>query len=218
MSPPTIGRSSRALLWAAALALALGSPVVSLATTPPPSPPIYSRAAYLGFAHLHRFEAVARAHPGSLVDQFEAGVAAYQNDLPRQAIRYYEACLRIDPKFGQAYDEIGNVYHAELHRTKQALWDYRAATRVTPSDAAAWINIGLIEQGMHRWTQAFDAYRAATQHAPADDDAWIRLVFFAITSHHPQLAVRYARAALRTLPHGDPARPYLEAVVRHGAR
>lgn len=207
-----------AMRWTAALALVSVSPASGRAQARAPNPPVYASAAYRGTAHLRHFETVAQRHPRSLVDQFEAGVAAYQNGLPRQAIRYYQACLRIDPGFGQGDDEIGNVYHNELHDTAMALRYYRAATRISPSDAAAWINIGLIDQGMKRWAAALAAYRAATVHAPGDDDGWVRLVFFTVTIHRPRWALAYARDALRALPRNDPARPYLRSVLARKGR
>ncbi|MCL6595718.1 MAG: hypothetical protein K6V73_05830 [Firmicutes bacterium] len=215
-SMPSRHRTRRgpALALAALVASFAAGAGASAASTPPPSPPLYPASAYQGAAHLRHFVALARAHPKNLTDQFEAAVASFQNARPRQAIAYYLACVRLDPSFAEAYNDIGNVYRESLGNTKAALAYYLKATQVNPGYPFGWLNLGFVYQSRHQDARAAQAYLAAARHDPGYDGTWDALVGLYVADKEHALAQRYARQALKALPKGDPSRPYLEKVAR----
>jgi tetratricopeptide (TPR) repeat protein len=212
MTLRTFAAGTAAALLAGTLATGAGVPWALAAA--PPNPPLYAPSAYQGAAHLRHYEALAKSNPRNLIDQFEAAVAAFQNRQPKQAIAYYEACLRIDPHFGEAANDIGNVYREELGNTKQALAYYQRATRLSPGYGPAWLNIGLLYQGKGQTAAAVAAFVGGTKAAPTYDGNWLSLVSLYVTKHDTKLARQYAQAALKALPTTDPARAYLEKVAR----
>lgn len=171
-----------------------------------PNPPLYAKAAYQGSAHLKHFEALAKAHPKSLVDQFEAGVAAFNNNAPKAAVAYYGACLRVDPHFGQAANDIGNVYVESLKDPAKAVGYYKQAIRLSPGYLVAYLQLANTYNDLAKPKFAVKAYLAALKRSPSFSIA----SFYAATEYQttlkdPKMAIVYFKRTLKIQRNFDSA-------------
>jgi len=209
-------RKSWTLPWLVAAALVVGAaPVGALAASaPPPSPPLLAPSAYRGAAHLKKFEETAKAHPTNLVDNFEAGVSAFQNGQPKIAIKYYLQCLKINRSFGEGANDIGNVYRESLGNNAKAIQYYTEATKSDPSYVFSWINLGLVYEAEHKNPQAIADFTAATRYAPSFDEGWAYLVGLDAQLGDLGAAKTYAQRALKALPKNDPQVPYFKSILK----
>lgn len=154
-------------LGAAATVPALAASAPARKASSPPNPPLYAPSAYRGSKNLAHFVGLAKAHPRNLTDQFEAGVAAFQNGMPQASIGYYKACLRIDPRFGQAANDIGNVYVELLKRPAEAIPYYKEAIHLTPGYLVAYLQLANAYIDLAKPALAVRAYEAALKVSPS---------------------------------------------------
>lgn len=172
----------------------------------PPNPPLYATRAYQGSQHLKHFEGLAKAHPKSLVDQFEAGVAAFQNHLPQASIRYYSACLRLDSHFGQAANDIGNVYVELLKSPAKAVRYYQEAIRLSPKYLVAYLQLANAYTDMGKPALAVNAYKAALKVAPSFTIAdYYVATEYQTALKNPKLAIIYYKRTLKLQRNFDSA-------------
>lgn len=104
------------------------------------------KSQYSGTENLNKFESLAKANPIDAVAQINAGMAAYNNNDYTKAIDYYNNAIKINPKYGVAYNNIGNAYFRGLNKPKEALPYYEKATEVDPTYNFGWYNLALCQQ------------------------------------------------------------------------
>lgn len=107
---------------------------------------ILDKSQYTGTANLKKFESSAQANPKDTNAQINAGMAAYSNKDYTKAIAYYNNALKVNPKDGIAYNNIGNAYFRGLNKPQEALPYYQKATQVEPSYNYGWLNLALCQQ------------------------------------------------------------------------
>lgn len=188
-----------------AAGLTMGVALPTLAASHParhvvaqPNPPLYATPAYQGAAHLRHFEALAKAHPKDLVDQFEAAVSAFQNRQPKVSIAYYLACLRIDPHFGQAANDIGNVYVELMKSPARGAAYYKEAIHLTPRYLVAYLQLANAYNDMAKPALAVGAYQAALKESPS----FVIADYYIATEYetslkNPKLAIEYYQRTLK---------------------
>lgn len=78
-----------------------------------------------------------------------------------------EAATRYNPRFGQAFNNLGWVYFREdnLH---QAEWAFRKAASLMPRDARPLSNLGLVMERGSRWDQAVTLHQKALDIDPGN--------------------------------------------------
>jgi serine/threonine protein kinase/tetratricopeptide (TPR) repeat protein len=89
---------------------------------------------------------------------------AFKRDLD-EAIRCFQAALRIDPKYAQARGSIGAAL-ADKGDREGAIREYKAALKLDPKDATAHYNLGLSLKIKGDRKGAIQCYRAAIRFAP----------------------------------------------------
>lgn len=104
------------------------------------------KSPYTGTQNLAKMEDLAQKNPQDANAQMNAGMAAYTNNDYTKAIDYYTNVIKINPKDGVAYNNIGNVYFRGLNKPKEALPYYQKATQVQPSYDFGWFNLALCQQ------------------------------------------------------------------------
>jgi Tfp pilus assembly protein PilF len=101
---------------------------------------------YSGTQNLDKLEGFAKANPSDAIAQMNAGISAYSNKDYTKAIDYYNNAIKINPKYGIAYNNIGNAYFRGLNKPKDALPYYEKATQVEPDYNYGWFNLALCQQ------------------------------------------------------------------------
>lgn len=102
-------------------------------------------------------------------EYYQRGVALSQDPRPerrdlRQALRYLNTAVRMDPKMADAYRARGQVHQAEF-RTDQAFRDFSKALQLNPGDHAAYSMRGAIQASRRRFAQAVADLTAAIERA-----------------------------------------------------
>ncbi|MDR3587815.1 MAG: tetratricopeptide repeat protein [Desulfosporosinus sp.] len=103
---------------------------------------------YSGTQNLTKLESLAKDNPNDATAQINAGISAYANANYTKAIEYYNNAIKIDPKNGVAYNNLGNVYYRGLSKPNIALTYYEKATQVEPSYNYGWLNLALCQQNL----------------------------------------------------------------------
>ncbi|OGX13850.1 MAG: hypothetical protein A2351_01000 [Omnitrophica bacterium RIFOXYB12_FULL_50_7] len=83
------------------------------------------------------------------------------------AIRECEKAIRLDPEYGNPYNDIG-AYMIETGRWEEAIPWLEKATIAERYDGKfyAWYNLGRVWEHMGDWAQALEAYRHALEQNP----------------------------------------------------
>ncbi len=83
------------------------------------------------------------------------------------AIRECEKAVRIDPEYGNPYNDIG-AYLIETGRWKDAIPWLEKATVAARYDGSfyAWYNLGRVWEHEGEWARALESYRHAVQQNP----------------------------------------------------
>ncbi|MCY0881870.1 MAG: tetratricopeptide repeat protein [Firmicutes bacterium] len=125
---------------------------------------------YQGKKNLDKYESAAAKSPSNFNAQIQAGVAAFNNNQPQQAISYYKAAMKIDPHKGISYDNIGNVYRDDLHNYTKALQYYQECVKEEPTCNFGWYNQAFVDvYDLHNTKAAQLVYQAAQKALPATD-------------------------------------------------
>lgn len=97
-------------------------------------------APYQGASNLQKWEQKSKSNPTNVKDLLGAGVSAYLNNQPTTAIHYYEMATKVQPKNGELWNNIGNVYRNSLLNNQKAIQFYQKATTVDPKYDYGWYN------------------------------------------------------------------------------
>ncbi len=124
---------------------------------------------YAGAKNLDKWENLAKAHPRTWIDQIQAGRAAYSNDKPSQAVKYYKQAITANPHQGLAYNNLGNVYAHLLHNYNTAATYYQKATKVEPGYDYGWFNYSFAESQLGNVTKSEQIAKKALTVLPKTD-------------------------------------------------
>ncbi|TGE31962.1 tetratricopeptide repeat protein [Desulfosporosinus sp. Sb-LF] len=100
------------------------------------------------YQDIGKLESLAKANPNDAKAQMNAGISAYAYKDYTKAIGYYNNAIKINPKDGIAYNNIGNVYFRGLKKSKDALPFYEKATLVEPTYNYGWLNLALCQKDL----------------------------------------------------------------------
>ena len=100
------------------------------------------------YQDIGKLESLAKANPQDAKAQMNAGISAYAFKDYTKAIDYYNNVIKINPKNGIAYNNIGNTYFRGLKKPQDALSYYEKATDVEPSYNYGWLNLALCQQNL----------------------------------------------------------------------
>ena len=166
------------LAWSIASSVCLSFPFISstnvLAATQIHNLTVGSNP-YQGVKALHSFEHLANANPKNENDQINAGIAAYQNNLPHLAIAYYEKAGKIDPHNGLVWNNIGNVYRNSFHQNATAISYYRKAITEQKTYDFAWLNWAFTLNENNQSKQAKVVIQEALSVLPKTDALYVPL-------------------------------------------
>lgn len=116
--------------------------------------------------YLEAIDAYRKAPRDSAVVWNKLGIAYHHMFALDQAKADYTRALSIDPRYGEALNNLAAVYYAEKDY-KRAEKTYRRALKLIPTSATAYNNLGTAYFAEGRFKQGFDAYRQAFTLDPA---------------------------------------------------
>lgn len=180
------------LSWppALAIAIALGGPAALTQNLPPPasdaaeSVPLHATPIFqptsedVGDALVlhHRYqaaiEAFKKAPPSSASALNKMGIAYQLMFNLRDAVRCYQAALKLEPANSNYLNNLGTAYDA-LHQYGDAERAYRRALKADPRSALASKNFGTSLLAQHRYKEGWERYQAALALDPGifEDDS-----------------------------------------------
>lgn len=97
---------------------------------------------------------------GSAVMLNKAGIAYHQMLQLDVAEKYYKMALRVDPKYGEAVNNLGAIYYAK-RSYRRAVKQYKKALRLNPESASIWSNLGTGYFARKDYKRASDAWQHA---------------------------------------------------------
>lgn len=126
-------------------------------------------APFQGQKNLQSWEQKAKSNPANVKDLESAGISAYLNNQPQQAIQYYQAAAKLQPNNGLLWNNIGNVYRNTLHQDQTAISYYQKATKVDPQYDYGWYNWAYTLLQMKNTTAAKSVVKQAQAVLPKSD-------------------------------------------------
>jgi tetratricopeptide (TPR) repeat protein len=123
---------------------------------------------------------------------------------PRQldeAIRAYQAAIRIDRKYVMAHSNLGTVL-ADTGRLNEAIAAYQTAIDLNPEYVPAHFNLGNALAKQRRWDEAITAFRTAVRLDPKDARSHIQLGAALASRGRLDEAIAAYRTAIRLKPKG----------------
>jgi tetratricopeptide (TPR) repeat protein len=139
-----------------------------------------------------RFPRVGKIHAA-------AGMVAYLHGRNAEAVRAYEAAVRLEPGAADFFASLGDVYDAtgDLTRANAA---YTTSLRLDASVAAVHVKLGRNLLKLQRPAEAERTFRAALQRDPAQADAHFQLGKLAAARNEHAAAIEHYRQAVSAMP------------------
>lgn len=166
-------------IGAVSVALLAGCGTTQSTQTPTPttgaqkgSTYVLGGAKYQGQKNLASWEQKAKSNPKDEPSLYGAGVSAYLNNQPQLSIKYYEQATKLQPKNGQLWNNIGNVYRNSLHDDKTAIQYYKKATTLDPAYDYGWYNWAYTLMQENQVAQAKTVVAAAQKALPKSDSLY----------------------------------------------
>jgi predicted O-linked N-acetylglucosamine transferase (SPINDLY family) len=120
------------------------------------------------------------------------------------AIKAYLDAIRIEPKAGQAYFNLGNLL-LELNRDAEALNAYSTAAELKPESAGVQFNLGLVHLKLGSLDNAISALRQAIRLKPDFGDAYLTLGSALVDMARYEQAIQILDSAVELIPNSRQA-------------
>ena len=174
-------------------------------------PPEIVRAKQERYAALGRRKVAA--HPGDLKLHLELGAQYVELGQYPEAIRAFQAALRLEPRNAEALRDLGAVLHlvGQPGPARKAL---ELAVRQDPGQHAAWRNLGVVLAHEGHWDCAVEAFAHACGLAPGNGELLRLYALALLESGEPSAAEAPAKAAVAVMPWSEEAKELLLAVEK----
>jgi tetratricopeptide (TPR) repeat protein len=93
--------------------------------------------------------------------------STFHDENPDQAIAYYRAALRINPRYEDAHYNLG-LTQAEKGMWLEAMGSFREAVRLNPGFAEAFNELGIRHSALWQWKEAEESYLKALSIDPGN--------------------------------------------------
>lgn len=124
------------------------------------------------------------------------GVASYYSGLYEEAIYFYNAALRVFPKFFDALNNLGQAY-AAVDKNKEAENYYKQAILYKPDFSVAYNNLGYLLNNQGRFAEAITKLELAVKIDPTFSEAYNNLGNSFVALGEIDEAVRSFNEAIR---------------------
>jgi tetratricopeptide (TPR) repeat protein len=139
--------------------------------TPPPKPvrelSAEDRADIFMARKMYReaIDMYAQAPENSPTRWNKTGIAYHQLQDLRSAKKNYEEAIRLDPKYGEAINNLGTIYYSQ-QSYRRAVRQYKRALRELPESASINSNLGTAYFARKDYKKATEAYERALRLDP----------------------------------------------------
>jgi tetratricopeptide (TPR) repeat protein len=100
-------------------------------------------------------------------EMYNAGIKAFNNRDYKTARQQYEGAVEKDPKFGDAWNNLGRTY-MNLGLLDKAVEAFQKAIAVAPGDKFAYNNLGIVLRRQQKYDEAIRAYQKQIEISPQD--------------------------------------------------
>jgi len=135
----------------------------------------------------------------SAASSFRAGVAAQQRGELERAAAAYRQAIEVDPRYADAYANLGAVL-ARLGHYDQAVASYERALEINPKLNAARLNLGLAHYRAGALTSAVAMVKAAYAADPSLLQARQLLGLLLVETDHDAEAIPHLEASAQAAP------------------
>jgi tetratricopeptide (TPR) repeat protein len=153
--------------------------------------------------------------PTAVIDN-KLGIACLHMGMYDKARVNFEAALKLNPKYSEAYNNLGTLAHSQgdLGRAEKM---YRKSLKLKPEAANTWQNLGTLYYAAHKFKKGDEAYKRALAIDPNVLEASMHRGILArsktnsVSEIHYHLAMTYAQAGSKQL-----AIRYLQQAITEG--
>jgi cytochrome c-type biogenesis protein CcmH/NrfG len=103
-----------------------------------------------------------------VVEAYQAGLWAYEEDRLDDATRAFQRVIRLDPTHVEAHNYLGSVFYLN-GRQDDAIIALRRALELDPDHSESYLNLGLVYKETGRNSQAVQMFSRYLDLAPPDD-------------------------------------------------
>lgn len=135
-------------------------PLRYVVTAPPPTPEQVGDSMSVRQRYQAAIAAYSKAVPMTAVVWNKMGIAYQMMFAVKDAIRCYNASLKLDPHNAQVMNNLATVYDSQKEY-RQAEKLYRKALKIDPKSALIHRNLGSNYMAQHKYKKGSEAYRAA---------------------------------------------------------
>jgi tetratricopeptide (TPR) repeat protein len=149
---------------------------------------------------LEHLAVAARLAPADAYDIYlKFGYALANAGQLEEAIKQYEAALRLKPDFAEGHSSLG-VLLAEVGRTEEAMAHYKEALRLNPQFGETRVYLGIALGRVGRPEEAIGQYQEALRLRPDLVEAHMQLGVALVSSGHFAEAIPHFQDVLRRQP------------------
>jgi len=98
-------------------------------------------------------------------ESFTSGMRKFELDNLPEAIKHFEEAVKINPRYAEAYYNIGECYYY-LKEYNKAIEAYEQAVKIEPLHASAYWGLGLCYSEIKRYQKSLDSYKQALKIDP----------------------------------------------------
>jgi len=135
----------------------------------------------------------------STVRLYCLGLSAIICDNYEEAINFFKQAIDTDPKYADAYIEMGYCYN-KIGRYNEAIECFKQAIRIEPDYARAHYNLGIIYDDLGRYYEAIECYKQAIRIKPDYAEAHCNLGNSYINLGRYNEAIESYKQAIRIEP------------------
>jgi hypothetical protein len=139
----------------------LGNPPLHyVITAPPPTPEQIGDSMSVRQRYQAAIAAYSKATPITAVIWNKMGIAYQMMFAVKDAVRCYNASLKLDPRNAQVINNLATVYDSQKQFNLAEKY-YRKALKIDPKSALIHRNLGSNLMAQHKYKKGAEAYRAA---------------------------------------------------------
>jgi protein O-mannosyl-transferase len=145
------------------------------------------------------WEDVVTKSPNKARPHYNLAVGYYDGGRLDEALREFQAALRLNPKYIDAHNNLGVLY-SKQGRLDEALNEFQTVVKLSPDFAMGRYNVGTVYGKQGRLDEALNEFQAALRLNPKYIEAHNQIGMLYSNQGRPDEALREFQAALRLNP------------------
>lgn len=150
--------------------------------------------------------------PDNWMAHNNVGTALYRQGRDEEAIRHFQECVRLQPRFASAHLNLGNAFH-RIGRDDESIRAYQIGLELKPDEAEAQHSLATLLIGKGRPAEAIQHFQQVLRLEPDHAEAHNNLGTVLYQQGRTAEAIAHFREALRLRPDYRDAWQNLDAVL-----